>query len=326
MASSPAPHSFWRSFLLAGLLAAVAAVTGDAIAGAAPITARPSISTISRGAAPGGLQAPVRVDEALLTAPVPDAAPVLDQSGDRMPYGDLPGWRQLFAEDFTAPVALGSFPASASSQWGAYPWPWKDTSGFGRYAPKRTVSVANGVLSANIHTGAGEDGASYPLVAALTPKLQGTAEHGVTYGRFAVRFRADLLPGYKVAWLLWPDSDNQRSDGEIDFPEMNLDSPNVYGFMHRRDASSGSDQMWAKVPMDVRQWHTAVIEWSPNKLVFLLDGVEIGRTTERVPDGPMHWVLQTETALHTSSAPSSQVRGNVQIDWVAAWAYDPHAG
>ena len=37
----------------------------------------------------------------------------------------------------------------------------------------------------------------------------------------------------------------------------------------------------------------------------------------------MHWVLQTETALTSSTAPPASVAGNVQIDWVAAWAYDP---
>jgi hypothetical protein len=54
---------------------------------------------------------------------------------------------------------------------------------------------------------------------------------------------------------------------------------------------------------------------------LLLDGAEVGRTTERIPNTPMHWVLQTETSLKVSTPNST--RGNVQIDWVAAWAYDP---
>ena len=45
----------------------------------------------------------------------------------------------------------------------------------------------------------------------------------------------------------------------------------------------------------------------------------------RTPTTPMHWVLQTEIAL-TAEASARPVRsGNVQIDWVAAWAYDPSA-
>jgi hypothetical protein len=65
------------------------------------------------------------------------------------------------------------------------------------------------------------------------------------------------------------------------------------------------------------------MEWSPNLVVLRLDGVEVGRTTERIPNTPMHWVLQTETSLKMT--PADSTRGNVQIDYVAAWAYDPTA-
>jgi hypothetical protein len=65
----------------------------------------------------------------------------------------------------------------------------------------------------------------------------------------------------------------------------------------------------------------AVIEWSPNLVVFTLDGSEIGRTTTRVPNTPMHWVLQSETSLKTGTAADAKV--NLMIDWVAAWAYAP---
>jgi hypothetical protein len=123
--------------------------------------------------------------------------------------------------------------------------------------------------------------------------------------------------------MLWPDSDNRNRDGEIDFPEMNLDSSNLFGYVHKVNATSGSDQSWSRTKVNMSDWHTAVVEWSPGVVVFRLDGVETGRTTERVPSTPMHWVLQTETALHDAAGPDSSVRGNVQIDWVAAWAYDP---
>ena len=91
--------------------------------------------------------------------------------------------------------------------------------------------------------------------------------------------------------------------------------------MHHQNATTGSDQDWFKVAVDVRQWHTYTIEWSPGLVVFRVDGDEIGRTTKRVPNTPMHWVLQTETSLKTGTAADAKV--NVMIDWVAAWAYAP---
>lgn len=50
------------------------------------------------------------------------------------------------------------------------------------------------------------------------------------------------------------------------------------------------------------------MEWSPNLVVFKLDGVQIGRTSERIPNTAMHWVIQTETSI-SSVAPLSIVRG-----------------
>ena len=186
-------------------------------------------------------------------------------SGEAMPLGDLPGWRQVFADDFTTDVPLGSFPAAVSDRWGAYPSPAKDTSKYGTYSPKKIVSVSGGLLNSHIHT---ENGVS--MVSAPIPKLP----RPMTYGRYAIRFRFDRMPGYKMAWMLWPDSGGNRLNGEIDFPEMNLDSTNVMGFMHRTNSTGSNDQAWAKAQLSAGSWHTAVIEWTPNQVVFVYDGRE----------------------------------------------------
>jgi beta-glucanase (GH16 family) len=175
------------------------------------------------------------------------------------------------------------------------------------------VSISGGVLNMFIHTEGGEH-----LVAAPIPKVTASSKYGQLYGRYAVRFRADALPGYKTAWLLWPDSERWPGDGEIDFPEANLDET-IKGYVHHAGATSGSDQDAFATSARYPDWHTAVIEWTPGKVVFTLDGQVIGQTTNRIPSTPMHWVLQTETAL-SGPAPSNSTQGNVQIDWVAVWA------
>jgi beta-glucanase (GH16 family) len=238
-------------------------------------------------------------------------------TGEAMPVGDLDGWRQVFTDDFTTDVALGDFPAAVAAKWSVYASPAKDSFGHGSYSPERVVSVDNGVLNKHIRA---EDGEF--LVAALLPKVPGTTRNGQLYGRYAVRFKTDRIEGYKIAWLLWPDSRVWPRDGEIDFPERDLASDAVTGFVHHQGARRGSDQESASAPFDSAKWHTAVIEWSPDLVVFILDGDVIERVTQRVPNTPMHWVLQTETTL-TSTMPPVTAAGNVQIDWVAAWQYDP---
>ena len=157
-----------------------------------------------------------------------------------------------------------------------------------------------------------EGGTHY--VAAPTPKLP-----SMTYGRFSVRFQADSTPGYKAAWLLWPDSNVWPADGEIDFPEGDLDK-NMSAFAHWATGSGGQDAF--TLTATYAAWHIATIDWTPGKLVFYLDGKVVGTSTKMVPTKAMHWVMQTETTLN-GSAPSSSVSGHVRVDWVTAYAYTP---
>jgi beta-glucanase (GH16 family) len=140
------------------------------------------------------------------------------------------------------------------------------------------------------------------------------------------------IPGYKVAWLLWPDSgtntthsiDGVGGNGEIDFPETKLTSlSTVSGYVHYQDATANDDQYAAEdVAVDMSQWHTYEIEWAPTYVAFIIDGQEIGRTTQRIPKTPMHWVWQTETEI-SSTPPPVDVAGAVEIDWAAIWTYAP---
>jgi hypothetical protein len=236
-------------------------------------------------------------------------------SGAAMPLGDLPGWHQLFTDDFTTDVPVGSFPSAVSDKWSAYPDGTKDTSNNGTYEPDQVTSVQNGILNVHLHTQNGTH-----MVAALLPKLPGAPgrEGGLQYGRYVIRFKADTIAGYKVAWLLWPDSENWPYDGEIDFPESNLDGT-INAFMHHQDGTSSSDQDAYPTNARYSSWHTAVIEWLPTRVTFILDGNVIGNSTARIPNTPMHWVIQTETALG-GSVPSDSIAGNVQIDWVAVYS------
>jgi hypothetical protein len=249
----------------------------------------------------------------------PALAAAASASGQAMPVGDLPGWKQVFADDFSTAVPLGAFPGAVGGSWGAYPYPAKDTSRNGVYWPQKVVSQQGGVMDFFIHTEGGMH-----LVSAPQPRLFPgvSAGRGQLYGRYAVRFRADPLPGYKIAWMLWPDSGVWPRDGEVDFPESNLDSP-MCAFMHRLGGGGGADQDAYCTGSTYVDWHTAVIEWTPSSVTFLLDGRVIGRSTNRIPNTPLHWVLQTETAL--SGAPSDAVAGHVQIDWIAAYRLDPSA-
>ena len=237
-------------------------------------------------------------------------------SGQAMPVGDLPGWKQIFKEDFNTSVPLGGFPGTAyKGKFTIYKDGWPDTAGKrgkpSRYYPSKVISVGKGVLTKHLHS---ENGIF--MGAAILPVIPGPTR-GQRYGKYTVRFRSDALKGYKVAWLLWPDSGSNMQYGEIDFPESDLAGV-IRGYVHHTNAASGGDQDAFKTTATYTSWHTASIEWSPGKVVLILDGKVIGTSTNRVPSTAMHWVLQTESCLPT--CPATSTAGNVQIDWVVAYA------
>jgi hypothetical protein len=274
--------------------------TGSAVAGLHPITS----------AGPSGCAPACSPSSPVQPAAVPPA--VADPSGQAMPVGDLPGWRQVFTDNFAVPVPLGSFPQAVSSKWQGYDG-LKDTSGNGTYLPGQVVSISGGLMNLHLHTADGR-----AMVAAPIARIPGAGRGGgMLYGRYAMRFRADPVSGYKTAWLLWPDTDHWP-DGEIDFPEGDL-TGTIMAAMHHTGDPQNSDNYGTKIGYS--SWHTAVVEWTAQSVTFYLDGKVLGRFTDAsvIPTTPMHWVLQTETSL-TAAAPPASAAGNVQIDWVAAWA------
>jgi hypothetical protein len=260
------------------------------------------------------------------SSPTPTPISGTSPSGQPMPIGDLPGWQQIFTDDFTTDVALGNFPTAVSTKWNAYNNGWFDTFHNGMYCPKQVVSVSNGVLNKYLHHGvcSNTDGVNHRLAAVILPKIPPSnavgAKSGQLYGRYVARFKTDALANFYAAWLLWPDSEEWPRDGEIDFPEGKL-SGNIGGYVHKQGATAGSDQTGFSnigVPFSPG-WHTVVTEWSPNKVVLILDGNVVGTTTDRIPNTPMHWAIQTETGATSDTG----ANGNLQIDWVAVYKYAP---
>lgn len=262
----------------------------------------------------------------------PLAARIAKLEAAQAASGDLPGWKLIFEDTFVVEVPLGQFPAAVATKWGAYPLGYTDTSKNGTYDPAKTISIRNGVMLVHMFT----DSTGVVRVAAPVPYIRPPSATskwpGQLYGRYETVARfPNLGPGFKVAWLLWPDSGNNTQhveggvlvpggNGEIDYPEHGLDQQTVTsGFMHYQGALLGNEQYVAKATTDLKAFHSFVTEWSPGLCRFLLDGREIGRTTDRVPNTSMHWVLQCETQL-SGGKPLPAATADIEIDSVRVWS------
>ena len=239
---------------------------------------------------------------------VSHGSPSSSPSGESMPVGDLPGWRQTFTEDFTSNVAEGGFPGAYEKNWLSYNG-FADTDGKALY-DQSIISAHDGMLDLHLHTKDGTRRGAAPVP--LVDHVWG----GQKYGRFTVRMRADDVQGYGAAFLLWSDANNW-DDGEIDFPEAALGA-NVTAHNHcPGDPSKNCLNVETSTTMS--KWHTYTIEWKPNSLVYLLDGHKVASTTHDVPTKAMHWVMQVGS-MGTEDASAS---GHLLIDWAAIYAYDP---
>lgn len=249
--------------------------------------------------------------------------------------GNIPGWRQVFAYNFARAVSVAHFsgcragptlmtsscsglPAAVARKWWAYPDGWKDT-GTGTYYPSKVLSIKHGVLDYYIHSGT-MHGNEVHMVAALLPKIPGTPDGGLVYGRYVIRFRAAPLSGYHAAFLLWPDSNEWPYAGEIDFPEGNLDQ-RVFAFLHPRGAVNGSQQVAYGTRARFTSWHTATIVWTRSYCRFILDGKVIGTSIAGIPDTPLHWVLQVNAMGGglPGLPPVATTAGHIQIAWVTVY-------
>ena len=257
--------------------------------------------------------------------PIPPSPPPVGvgPSGVPMPTTPPPGWKLVFFDDFTIPTRVfpglwdgnmtyTPFPGTTySSRWWTNPPGWKDTSGAGSYE-YTNLSVASSCLVAHLATVGG-----VVQVACPQPLLKGAGTEGAgsLYGRYDVCFKADAgLNGFKTAFLLWPD-DEVWADGEIDFPEGDLGST-INGYVHNITGNPSANVLAISTPDPYTVWHVATIEWTAAGVTFVLDSRVVG-TTPTSPHVPMHWNLQCET---DGGAPSSNVAGNVYVDWVAIYS------
>lgn len=249
----------------------------------------------------------------------------LSPSGEKVPIGDLKGWKQVFYDDFTKDAPLGSwgsecdgkaivYTGAQGQKWRSYPTCYKDTYQKRPYRADSVLSVKNGVLNFFLHPVAGQPAGANP-----SPLLTDTSQY-LLYGRFTARIKVDnpTLQEYHIAWLLWPETNKWPDDGEEDFPEGSLGGK-ITGFHHYAGAGACQGcQDKADLPGETfTEWHTYTIEWIPGNVKYILDEKVVLNSDKWVPTKPMRWQLQTETNGKGSHS------ANMMVDWVAAYKYVP---
>jgi beta-glucanase (GH16 family) len=232
-------------------------------------------------------------------------------SGVSVPKGDLPGWKQVMAEDFTG--------STLPTGWGSYEGqPGGEPNG--NWLHSHTV-VGNGVMTLAGYQDAGKFTTGGVMAS-------GASIGNLTYGKYEVRFKIAKGHGVKYAALLWPVSEHWPVDGEIDFAEDGGgDRDTSTGTIHY---GADNSQIQKTATGDFSTWTTMGVEWTPSKVVYTMNGQPWATVTgSSVPHTAMNLAIQTQAGTCGSWAgatcPDSTTPAHVdmQVDWAVAYAYQP---
>jgi beta-glucanase (GH16 family) len=224
-----------------------------------------------------------------------------------MPVGDIPGWHQVFADDFKGQGVDLSKWRVYDGQPGGDPAAWFDP---------RHVQVHDGMLIISGYRDPADGGKWATGGLSTAPGL------AQTYGKYLVRFRLDSGVGIGHGLLLWP-ADNSWPP-EVDFSEDNGAGRIAtlatvhYGALDRKTQKV--------LAVNLTQWHTLGVEWTPGQLRFTIDGrVWWNLRSSRVPAIPMVLALQTQTWPCVGTwgrCPNASTPATVRmyVDWVVAYA------
>lgn len=119
-----------------------------------------------------------------------------------------------------------------------------------------------------------------------------------TFGAWEVhaKFDAPASGQFDTTFIAWPQDDSQWQNAEMDYvEETDPARQSVDGFLHCT-ACSGGQLEAGPDPLDMTQWHTYRLEWTPNSVTYLVDGKSRFTTTDpaAVSQIPHHGTIQTD--------------------------------
>jgi outer membrane protein OmpA-like peptidoglycan-associated protein len=223
-------------------------------------------------------------------------------SGESPPSaGAFPGYHQSYVDDFSKSSSLHG--------WTVFQGPTTGDSS-GEFV-RSHVTVGGGLLQLN----AWQD-PSYGNTWATGGVCQCNVNQ--TYGAYFVRSRL-TGPGPTVVEMLMPQV---GWPPEIDFNETRESDDNTIATLHYTSADL---QIYRDLTVDLTQWNTWGVVWTPTSITYTLNGLAWGsiNTPSEIPDQPMHLDLTSQTWCSSDFACPTSPQ-SVQINWVAE--YTPTIG
>jgi len=173
----------------------------------------------------------------------------------------------------------------------------------------------------------------WPQLSLATSSAELYTSKAYGYGRFEARLRFTAGNGVVSSFFLWKDGSEQTGAywNELDFEKVgancHLESNAIYGSPstnHNRTESLQADLCGA--------YHTYAYEWTPDTIVWLVDGAEVRRETGAIPTAFAQNAATAGMQMHFNVWPGDSSFGGVldpsilpvheYIDWVQFSAFE----
>ena len=183
----------------------------------------------------------------------------------------------------------------------------------GRLAGELALAAPDAILvsGGQAHITARRQAGDLPFVSGVIT-TRGTFSQ--QYGRFEIRFRVPEGRGLEARFQLLPVS--LKTLPSIDVVDVLGAEPGIARFENRwgddRTERAFGDT-WAGPTFDVG-FHTITLEWSAERLVWLVDGKKRFESMEGVPQEPMFLSLSLEVGSRRAKVPGTEVKFPAAFD------------
>jgi beta-glucanase (GH16 family) len=229
-----------------------------------------------------------------------------------------PGWTLTFEDDFGHGRALDLTKWNPNDPWG------RERNKELQAYVTNAFEVKDGVLRIVARKAeATYDGKPRKFTSGMMTTFGKFAQQ---YGRFEIRCRVPKGKGLWPAFWLLPDPLGWPP--EIDVLETLGHEPNkAYMTHHFRDEKRqrGSDGGSWSGPDFTADFHEFAVEWSPDRIVWFVDGVERFRSSKSIPSGRMYALVNLAVGGNWPGAPddSTVFPAALEVDWVRVYRREP---
>ncbi len=249
---------------------------------------------------------------------------------DPRPYGPSGSFELAFSDEFSGSEL-------SSARWTTCYW-WDDNgcTNLGNhelqwYVP-RNVRTENGslVLTAMPDEVIGHEGKAFPYTSGMVTSGRYYAEDpsrtrfATTYGFFEMRARIPSGRGLWPAFWLLPK--NHTSKPEIDIMEVLGHRPGVLEMhYHYKDPDGETRSAGHRLKTSdlSRDWQVYGLEWSPDAIVWYLNGAEVWRLEDSsaISDDPMYLLINLAVGGNWPGDPdeSTVFPAEMRVDYVRVW-------